>query len=174
MMDLRSREKKIIAICAVVVLAAIVHIAAVSPSVKKRDQLERSIRKAQIQLQELRILEHEYDQILMETKKIRQHMGGRSRDFELLLFLSQTANKLDIENNLTRRNPSRRELDSNLAEELVELELKGISQENLTAYLHEIERKGRAVAITSIRVRPESRLGGGLNVSMLVTSISSS
>ena len=69
--------------------------------------------------------------------------------------------------------PSRRNLDANLAEEMVELRLEGISLANLVSYLYEVERTGAGVAIASIRIQPESRLGGGLNVSMMVTSISS-
>ncbi len=172
-MDLRTREKKIIAACGALVLIAIIHMALVSPALKKRAELKRSIVKAEIQLKELRLLQREYDQILDETGKIKRRIGGRARDFELLPFLSHTANNLNLKTNLTSMKPSRRNLDANLAEEMVELRLEGISLANLVSYLYEVERTGAGVAIASIRIQPESRLGGGLNVSMLVTSISS-
>lgn len=172
-MNLKSREKKIVAICVAVVLAAILHFAVISPSISRRDELKLSIKKAQLQLEELRMLGREYDQILKETKKIRQHMGGRAQDLELLPFLSHAANSLNLKNNLTSMKPSQRKLDSVLTEELVELRLEGISLENLVAYLHMIENTSKAVAVASIRIQPESKLGGGLNVSMLVTSITS-
>ena len=171
MIDLKSREKKIVALCAALVLAAVINFLLVSPSVDKRDELRRSIRSSQLQLEELRKLAREYDQILKETQAIRKNMGGRAQSFELLPFLSQTANKLNLKNNLTSMRPSRRALGGNLSENLVELELRGVSLENLVDYLHEVEKAGAAVAVASIRVGPESRLGGGLNVSMLVTSI---
>jgi type II secretory pathway component PulM len=172
-MDLRSREKKVVAVCGGLVLAAILHLVIISPSLKKRDDLDRSVARARIQLEELRLLEREYDQILDETRKIQQRMRERSRDFALFSFLDQTANRLDLKNNLTSMKPSRRTLDQNLAEDLVEMRLEGISLKNLVTYLYEIEKTGAAVAIANIRIQPESRLGAGLNVSMLVTSISS-
>jgi type II secretory pathway component PulM len=172
-MDLRSREKKVMAVCGALVLAAVLHLVIISPSLKKRDDLDRSVTRARIQLEELRFLEREYDQILDETKKIQQRMHERSRDFALFSFLDQTANRLDLKNNLTSMKPSRRTLDQNLAEDLVEMRLEGISLKNLVTYLYEIEKTGAAVAIANIRIQPESRLGAGLNVSMLVTSISS-
>ncbi len=173
MIDLRSRERKIMTAIGALVLLAFIHMALVSPSLKKRTDLGRSIIRAEVQLKELRMLQGEYDQILEETKKIKQRMGGRPRDFELLPFLSQTANRLKLKSNLTSMKPSRRDIDTSLAENMVELRLEGISLDNLVAYLYEIEKTGAGVAIASIRVQPESRLGGGLNVSMLVTSISS-
>lgn len=172
-MDLKSREKKIVAVCVALVLAALVQIAVISPSVKKRDELERSIHKAQIQLEELRLLENEYKQILVETKQITRKMGGGSRNFELLSFLNQTAVKLKVRKNIDSMRPSHRELGGNLVEDTIELELEGISLENLTTFLHEIERKGAAVAIASIRIRPMQKLGG-LKVSMRVTAVSTS
>ena len=67
--------------------------------------------------------------------------------------------------------PSRRTLDRTLVEDMVEVRLEGVSLENLIAYLYEIEKTGAAIAVSNILIQPESRLGGGLNVSMLVTSI---
>ncbi len=171
MIDLKSREKKFVALCAAVVLAAVINFFLVAPSVGKRDDLRQSIRNSRVQLEDLRKLAHEYDQILKETQAIRKTMGGRGQSFELLPFLSQTANRLNLKNNLTSMRPSRRTLGGNLSEDLVELELRGVSLENLVDYLPAGETAGAAGAVASIRVSPESRLGGGLNVSMLVTSI---
>ncbi|UCD56581.1 MAG: type II secretion system protein M [Candidatus Hydrogenedentota bacterium] len=171
MMDLKDRERKLIAVSAAIVLVALIHWLIVSPVLRKRADLERRIALAGNQLNELRLLQREYDQILEETKKINQHMSALPRDFALFSFLDQTANRLDLKNNLTSLKPSRRNLDADLTEEMVEVRLEGISLENLAAYLHEIERASAAIAIASIRIQPESKLGGGLNVSMLVTSI---
>ena len=172
MIEFKTRERKIIAVCIALVLAAFIHFAFVSPAVKKRAELDRSIRRARRQLEQLRLLEREYNQILEETKKIKQRMRGRPQDFALSVsFLEQIATKLNLKNNLTSMKPSRRTLDRSLAEDMVEVGLEGISLENLVAYVYEIERTGAAVAIPSIRIQPESRLGGGLKVSMLVTSI---
>jgi type II secretory pathway component PulM len=173
MIDLKSREKKIVAVCVAVVLAALIHVLVISPSIKKRDNLSRSIHKTNRQLAQLRKLGSEYDQILRESEAIRRNMGGRGKGFELGPFLSKTANKLGLLKNLTSMRPSSRRLDANISENLVELGLNGVSLENLVKYLHEIERAGPAVAIAKIVVRPESRLGGGLKVTMLVTSITS-
>ncbi len=172
MIDLKSRERKIIAACGAVLLAAIVHIALVAPALDKRAELEVSILEAEVQLKELRMLHLEYDQILEETGKIKRRMGGRPRDFALFSFLDHTASRLNLKNNLTSMKPSRRTVDSNLAKDFVEVRLEGISLANLVAYLHEIEKTGTAVAIANIRIQPESRLGGGLNVSMMVTALS--
>jgi hypothetical protein len=145
----------------------------VAPTLRKRASLESSLVSARKQLKELRLLKREYDQILDETKKIRMRMDGRSRDFALSVsFLEQTATKLEIDKNLTSMKPSRRTLDRTLAEDMVEVRLEGVSLENLIAYLYEIEKTGAAIAISNILIQPESRLGGGLNVSMLVTSVS--
>jgi type II secretory pathway component PulM len=171
MIEFKQREKRFIIVCVVVVLAAFVHAVIVSPALKKRAALDTEIRQTRNQLGELRLLEREYDQILKETKKIKEHMSERPRDFALFSFLDRTANKLDLKNNLTSMKPSQRTLDSDLAEEMVEIRLEGISLANLVAYMHEIEKTGAAIAIATIRIQPEARLGGGLNVSMLVTSL---
>lgn len=171
MTGLKSRERKLIAVSVAVVAGVLIHMLLVSPALKKRTELDLRILQARDQLVELRLLEQEYDQILKETKDIKRLVSGRSRGFALFSFLDQTANRLNLKNNLTSMKPSRRNLGSDLAEDMVEVRLEGISLENLVAYLYEIERTGAAVAIASIRIQPESRLGGGLNVSMVVTSI---
>jgi hypothetical protein len=101
-------------------------------------------------------------------------MRGRPQGFVLSVsFLEQIASKLNIEGNLKSMNPSpRRNIGNNFVEDMVEVRLEGISLENLIAYLYEIEKTGAAVAIADIRIQPESRLGGGLNVpSLLITSL---
>jgi len=170
-MDLGTREKKIIAVCVAIVLAAVLHIAVIVPSLEKRDELRRSIRKAELQREELRVLGREYDQILRETKNISQRTGGQPRGFELLPFLTQTANRLKLKSHLTSMKPSQRQLGGNLSESMVDLRLEGVSLENLVDSISAIEQAKAAVAISSIRVQPESKLGGGLNVSMRVISI---
>lgn len=173
MIDLKTREKKTIAIVAAVLLATLFQIAIVSPSVEKRDKLDRSIRDARIQLQQLRMLEREYSLILGEMKRIRRQMGAASQSFELLPFLSQTATKLDLKSNLASMKSSRRELSGDLAEDMVQLELQGVSLENLVDYLHKIEEAGPAIAVVDVRITSASKRGGGLTVRMLVTTISS-
>jgi general secretion pathway protein M len=175
MMGLNRREKNIVAICIAVVTVAVVHWLFVSPALKKRAELNREIENSRRQLVELRLLQRDYDLILEETRNIKRRMEGRSRDFVLSVsFLEQTATELAIDKNLTSMKPSRRTLDSNLVEDMVEVRLEGISLDNLVAYLYRIENTGAAIAISNILIQPESRLGGGLNVSMLVTSISPS
>lgn len=171
MINLKNREKKIIAALATLAVLAFVQVAVVSPALKKRADLGRAIIQAREQLAELKLLKHDYDQILVETEKINRKVAGRPRDFTLFSFLDQTATKLNLKSNLASMKPSRRSVDSKLAEEMVEVRLEGISLENLVSYLYEIERTGAAVAIASIRIQPESRLNAGLNVSMQVTSV---
>ena len=171
MIDLKSRERKFIAVCVAIVCAALVHGLIVSPVLKKRSELDSQISSDLDQLFELKLLQREYDQILAESKIINQRVDRRPRDFALFSFLDQTANRLKLKKNLTSMKPSRKSIDISLAEDIVEVKLEGISLENLVAYLHEIESTGAAIAIASVRIQPEPRLGGGLNVSMMVTSI---
>jgi hypothetical protein len=172
--DLKTRERKLIALCAAIVLVALIHFLIVSKVLEKRDTLRRSISRAHIQLKDLKLLQTEYDQILAETKRIKQRVDGRGRSFELFSFLDQTAKNLDLMNNLTGLKPSRRTLGDDLTEDIVDMEVKGISLENLVAYLYEIESAHGGIAIASIRIRQESQMSGGLDVSMLVTSLNSS
>ena len=171
MIDLRTRERKLIAVCVALVCAALVHGLIVSPTLKKRSELNNKIRGALDQLYELKLLQREYDQILAESKVINERVSKRPRDFALFSFLDHTANKLNLKKNLTSLKPSRKRIDGSLGEDIVEVKLEGISLENLVTYLYEIEGTGAAIAIASIRIQPESRLEGGLNVSMMVTSI---
>ena len=171
-MDLKTREKKIIALCAVVVSAAMIYFLAVEPSVARRDALEKSIRRTQVNLTDLRALEIEYDRILGDRENITRQTGGPSRNFDMGSFLSRTADKLDIGGALTWKTRPRRKLAEGLTENLVDVKLKGVSLENVVAFLFEIEQKGAAVAIGKITVKPATK-AAGLDVTMLVTSISS-
>ena len=174
MIDLRSRERKLIAICGAIVAVALIHLAILSPILNKRAEMEQSISRAHVQLKELKLLQGEYEQIIEETERIKQRVTKQGRGFELFSYLDQTARNLNLMNNLTSMKPSSRSLDDRLVEDIVEVKLEGISLENLVAYLYEIEKTRTGIAIANIRIQPESRLGGGLNVSMMVTSIGSS
>ena len=171
MMNLKSREKKIVAICVALVLAAVVHIFLIAPSIEKRDKVDRSLRKAQMQLDDLRILEREYSQIIDELERITRQTGGTARSFDLWAFLSRTADKIEIKDNIDSRKTSRTELGSNLTESKIVFVLKGISLEKLVGFLHEIETKGAAVAVARIKILPGSKPTDGLRVEMTVTSI---
>lgn len=174
MINLNRRERNIVAACAGLVLIALAHWLVVSPTLRKSSDLDASISRAQNQLKELKLLKHEYDQILQETRMIKRRMDEQSPDSTLSVSsLEQIATGLAIADNLTSMKPSRRALDSSLAEDMVEVRLEGISLENLVAYIYAIEKNGPAIAISNIRIQPESRLEGGLNVSMLATSIAS-
>ncbi|RJP64056.1 MAG: hypothetical protein C4532_19725 [Candidatus Abyssobacteria bacterium SURF_17] len=172
MIELKGREKKYVVALSCIVVGILVHMLIISPLVKRRANLDDQTTRARDQLVELRLLKLEYDQILEESKAIKQRVSRRPRDFALFSFLDQTANRLNLKNNLTSLKPSRRNLSANVSEEAVEVRLEGVSLENLISYMHEIEGAAAGVAIASIRIQPESRLGGGLNVSMLVTSVS--
>ncbi len=172
MINLKGKEKKLIGILAAVLAALLFQVAVVSPALKKRADLSDQINRARKQLADLRLQKQEYDLIREETRKINQRVSKRPPGFALFSFLDQTASRLNLKNNLTSMKPSRRNLGSDLSEDIVELRLEGVSLENLVAYMYEIEKPGAAIAIASIRIQPESRLGGGLNVSMLVTSVS--
>ncbi len=171
-MDFKTKEKKIIALCAAVTLAALINFLAVAPSVAKRDKLERSIRKTQMNLADLRALESEYGRILGDLNSITLQTGGTSRSFDMGSFLSGTADKLNLGGNLTWKTRPRRQLAEGLTENLVDVKLKSVSLENLVAFLFEIEQKGAAVAIAKITIKPASKTAG-LDATMLVTSISS-
>ncbi len=174
MINLNRRERNIVTVCLGLVLVALIHWLVVSPTLRKRSDLSREITRARTRLRELKLLEHEYNQILQESQKIRRRMDGQSHNSALSVStLEQIATKLSIEKNLTSMKPSRQTLDNNLAEDMVEVRLEGISLANMAAYIYEIENSGPAIAISNIRIQPESRLEGGLNVSMLVTSITS-
>ena len=167
-MDQWSREKKIIAVCIVLVVAAFVNIIIVSPSTAKRNKLENSLRRTQNQVEDLRMLEAEFSQIINELERITQQTGRTARDFELGSFLLNTAVKLNLGRpSITR---SENELDRNLVESRAVLKFKRVSLENLVAYLYEIEKKGAAVAIADIRILADTKKGG-LKVEMIVTSI---
>ena len=171
MIQLKKREKRIIAACLGIAAVILAHFAVISPALAKRDELKTRISQADVQGEELKGLRLQYDQILNETEKINSRIKNRPRNFTLFSFLDQTASRLNLKSNLAAMKPSRRAIDKNLVEDMVEVRLEGISLENLVAYLYEIERTGAAVVISSIRIQPESRLGGGLNVSMLVNSL---
>ncbi|RJP25177.1 MAG: hypothetical protein C4520_02735 [Candidatus Abyssobacteria bacterium SURF_5] len=171
MIELKKREKKIIAACLAIAAIIIIQVAVISPALAKRRKLDEGIKQARVQSAELKVLKQQYDQILKEKEKINRRVQNRPRNFTLFSFLDQTASRLNLKNNLAAMKPSRQTLSKNFVEDMVEVRLEGISLENLVAYLYEIERTGAAVVISSIRIQPESRLGGGLNVSMMVTSL---
>jgi general secretion pathway protein M len=171
MIQLKKREKKIIAACIGVAAVIVIHFFFISPAMAKRADLAGRISQAREQDAELKLLKLEYDKILQETEKINWKVGNRPVNFTLFSFLDQTATRLNLKSNMASMKPSRRTLDKDLVEDVVEVRLEGISLENLVSYLYEIERTGAAVVISSLRIQPESRLGGGLNVSMQVTSL---
>lgn len=173
-LDLKSRERKIIAAAAALVLLMLMHMLIVSPLLEKRENLKQRIDRARDQLVELRALEKEYDQILEETRQINEQIRSRPAGFTLFSFLDQTANKLKLKNHLASMKPSRRNLEGNLVEDLVEVRLEGISLENLVSFLYEIERSSAPTAIANIRIQPVPRAEGGLNATMVISSIGAS
>ncbi len=161
---LEPREKLTIVIGAGFILCFLFLQFVITPYIEASRKLDNSIRIRKGDLVELQLLQQEYKNLKNETGGIRDTLQKRDAGFSLFSFLDSQAAEAQIKEFISYMKPSTPERDGELQESLVEMNLTGISLNQLVEYLKRIESEENVVSIKRISIQESGKEKGTLEV----------
>ena len=115
--------------------------------------MTRTLQAQRKTLEEMRILQSEYDTIREKAVTYKNRFEARNKNFTLFSFLDRLADKSGIKNHITYMKPSTSARGkSGYKVSKVEMKLQGITLKQLTSYLYGVETSKNAVSITRISI----------------------
>ena len=144
----------------------------ISPIINKRERLTRTLQAKTKTLEEMHILQSEYDIIREKAVTYKKRFEARNKDFTLFSFLDRLADKSGIKNHITYMKPSTSAREkSGYKVSKVEMKLQSITLKQLTSYLHGVETSKNIVSIKRISIVKTGIKEGYVNVVLQIETV---
>ena len=158
-MSVNRREKALIGLGIVIILALAYIMLVVSPASSRRKALERYIAKKEADFSEICTLRSEWEGFQKRRAEAERIMKGRGQRFTLLSYLEGITRKLGINTKIHYMKPLSfsDEKSGNIRTEGIEIKLDGISSRDLIPLLQQIEYAGKLLSIKRIKIQKVSK-----------------
>jgi general secretion pathway protein M len=160
---LDRREKIMVAGLGAFVFVFLLYTLFFAPLLTKRTDLQKSLVKKEIQLQEIRAMQQEYRLLQTESTDIKSRIGRRPEGFTLFSFIEQQAAKTRVKKHIKYMKPSEVERESNLQESRVDMKIQEITTENLVAFLQRLESEENVIYVNRLSIKEHGKEAGYLN-----------
>lgn len=134
-----------------------------SPLLDSRKRLQKSLVKKQVELQEIRTLQREYQSLQHQSGDTLQRLTQRPGNFTLFSFIEQQATLAGIKQKIGYIKPSNVESDGPLHKSRVDMKLQQITLENLVTFLKGVESPVNVVYTSRISIQEHGKGEGYLN-----------
>lgn len=134
-----------------------------SPLLESRKRLQKSLLKKQVELQEIRTLQKEYQSLQHQSGDTLQRLTQRPENFTLFSFIEQQATLAEIKQKINYIRPSNVESDGPLHESRVDMKLQQITLENLVNFLKGVESPENVVYTSRISIQEHGKGENYLN-----------
>lgn len=151
--NLGLRERLFVIGAGAALLLALLFMLVIDPMLAHSARLDQQIAKAQRELQELRTLQREYRRQKSILDDINAQLK-RQKSFSIFSRLEELAGQTGIRNNLLYMKPAVSTPSDAYEEEAVEIKLEGVTLEQLTTYLYQIENSPQFMKIKRLYIKP--------------------
>ena len=136
----------------------------VLPVVDKKKRLERVLQVKIKTFEDMTALKSQYDHIRLKNRVYKGQYGKKEKDFTLFSFLEKHADQTDIKDHITYMKPSSSvHKNTNQKVSSVEMELKGITLNQLVDYLHAVESNENNIIISKLSIIKTGKNAGFIN-----------
>lgn len=153
--NLAPRERIIVAIGGVVVLASLLFLLVVDPLLAKIDKLERQAIRKSKERAELAVLAAEFSAKQSRLDKLEKRMPPATGQFSLLAFMEQAATTLQIRERIVGMQPQTPITTQGYQETAVDLRLDSLQLPQLLALLVAIEQAPFDVQVRHLQIKPK-------------------
>jgi len=167
-MKLAKREKYFVYLAGAAIGVFIIFQFFVFPFFDKRDRIKRGISVKEKGLQEILMLNHEYQAGKKGFQGIGEILLRRGKEFTLFSFLEKEAGKARIKSHIKYMKPSVSQGTEGYKESVVEMKLEGISLNQLVEYLYRIESLENLICIKRISIKENKKKAGYLDAVLQV------
>ena len=141
----------------------------VLPVFDKQDRLKRTLKVKTEILQHMIALKSEHDAIIQRTDLSKVHFENREKGFTLFSFLDRLSGKAGIKDRITYMKPSTTvQKNSPYKTSRVEMKLRGLTLQQLTAYLHVVETSKNMVIVKRLSISKTGKQEGFIDAVLQV------
>ena len=151
--NLQTREKVMVICAAVAIVLALLYTLAIDPLLSNSTRLDRQIRKAQQDLKTLQASQREYRQQQSVLDRINAQITQR-KSFSIFSRLEELARNTGTRDKILHMKPTASSPSETYNEESVEIKMEGVSLEQLTTYLYEVEQSPQFLKIKRLSIKP--------------------
>lgn len=171
-MRLTPREKRLVAVGALVVLLVGAAEWVVRPLWQRRQELRAQVNRGKDDMKALRDLVLRYRRHSPELRELERRLVRPGDGFSLFSFLEDAARKAGIRNRLVSMNPSKSTGRDGYGRIEMSLQFEDLTMAQVVGYLEQLERAPRLLRVRELSVERSSRPGGLLRVHALVVAYS--
>jgi general secretion pathway protein M len=141
----------------------------VFPYLETRERLHRSLASHTRNYEEIQQLRLKYLELQNRADNSKTRFSRRKRGFTLFSFLDKLAGQVGIKERITYMKPSTtKQKDAPFSISLVEMKLNGITMEQITKFLFQIETSQNMIHIRRLSLNKKEDKEGLLNVILQV------
>jgi len=138
----------------------------------KKDRLRRSLAVNAQNIKEIQSLKTEYQTLIAEGQQSKKRFNQRRKSFTLYSFLDKLAGEVGIKDKMSYMKPTvTPQKGTPYKTSLVEMNLKGLTLEQITQYLYKIETSKNMVTIKRLSLTKSDDKNGSLNLILQVETI---
>jgi general secretion pathway protein M len=153
--NLGLREKMFVLGAGIALLLALLFRLVIDPTRASAARLDRQVTAAQRDLQDLRTLQQDY----RRQKGILDDINGqlkRQKSFSLFSRLEELAGQTGIRSSILYMKPAVNTPSDAYEEDSVEVRMEGVTLEQLTTYLYQIENSPQFMRIKRLYIKPRA------------------
>jgi general secretion pathway protein M len=171
-LKLSKREKYYIYVAVAFICIFVLFQLAVFPVFDKRERFKQMIQVKTQTLQDMYALKSEYETAVQKTNISKSLIEKRRKDFTLFSFLDKLAGESGLKNKIIYMKPTtsaRKNDDYKISK--VEMQLQGITLEQLTLFIYRIETSENIVSIRRLSISRSDKPEGTVTVNLQAMTI---
>ncbi len=167
---LEKREKGIVIIGGIILVALFFFHFIVSPLVSERAKAQKAIVVKKNELRKIVALQKDYLQVANQVDGIEERVAERSGEFTLFSFIERQATLAKVKEQIKYMKPSVEDGDGILFSSVVDMKLEEVSLVQLVAFLKLVESPVNVVSIGRVSIQNSGKSGGLLDVVMQIVT----
>lgn len=168
-LNITPREKRVLAIAAAAAVLMAVYLIADAIASSYQD-LGRKIELKQQDLAKITRLRDQYVETHRQLEEVRARLGKTQKDFSVLSFIEDLANREGIREKIGSMKPKKIPLNEEFEESSVEIQMDSVSLPKLVDFAYKIENSGHLLKIKRLRIKPRYDDRNQLNVTLQVST----
>ncbi len=170
-MNITPRERKVLLAAACLMVLFVVYFV-VDSVLQGYQDLDTDIALKTEEMKKVSRLREQYQQTHRQLETIKAKLDGQQKNFSLLSFIEDLANKENIRENIGSVKPKTLPLIDPYEEKLVEIQMDDITLPKLVDFIYKIEHSGHILKVKRLRIKPRYNNRDLLSVVIQVTTFS--
>ncbi len=168
-MNLTQREQRLILGAGSILLGIFIFLI-VDSLIQSYAQLNNKIENNKNELKKISHLQSQHQETNKQLSEIKAQLEKMPKDFSVISFIEDLANKENIRENIGSQKPKKISLNENYDETYVEIQMDNVRLSKLVNFINKIENSGHLLKIKRLRIKTRYDDRNLLSVTLQVTT----